>query len=99
MQDLIRWVSENKQVGEVLSFLKDGEICWSTVAIQKWEGVFKVYVGEVLESQMVAENYQREEALEFEFVEDAIEFVSNNTKATVGNMKPCKGQKIFNPKL
>jgi len=98
-KQLTQWISGNKQVGEVFSFEKDGELCWSSVAIQKWGNVFKVYVDEVLESQMDAENYLREEILVFDSIESAIEFVSTSTMTAPEKLSPCKGQKIFNPAL
>ena len=96
-QKLIQWISDNKQVGKVFSFSRDGELCWSSVAIQKWKGVIKVYVDEIMESQMDAENYLREEILEFNTIESAIYYIATTTMTTPEELTPCKGQKIFNP--
>lgn len=96
-EQLIGWILNNKQVGDTFSFEKDGELYWSSVAIQKWRDIFKVYVDEILDSQMAAENYFRDEILIFENIEEAIEFISTNTMSSPERLKPCKGQKIFNP--
>jgi len=98
-ENLIRWIAGNKQIGRVFSFERNGELCWSSVAMQKWGDVIKVYVDEILESQMDAENYLREEILEFDSIESAIEFVSKSTMTDPEQLSPCKGQKIFNPKF
>jgi tRNA threonylcarbamoyladenosine modification (KEOPS) complex Cgi121 subunit len=96
-QKLMRWLSSNKQIGESFSFNKEGEECFSSVAIQRWGDVYKVYVDEIMESQMACENYIRDEVLEFNSAEEAIEFVSIETMATLENLTPSKGQKIFDP--
>lgn len=98
-QNLTRWISGGKQIGKVFSFDRNGELCWSSVAIQKWGEVVKVYVDEILESQMDAEIYLREETLAFDSIESALEFVSNSTMAELEQLSPCKGQKIFNPEF
>ena len=98
-QKLARWVLENKQIGVVFSFEHHGAVYWSSVAIQKWQDVIKVYVDEILESQMHAENYSREEIAEHDSIESALEFVSTKTRAEPEMLFPCKGQKIFDPKL
>jgi len=98
-QNLIRWISGNKQIGSVFSFERNGELCWSSVAIQKWGNVIKVYVDEIFEFQIDAENYLREEIVEFDSIESAIEFISSSTMAESEQLLPCKGQKIFNPEF
>ena len=98
-QKLIQWISESKQVGKVFSYDRDGELCWSSVAIQKWKGVIKVYVDEIMESQMDAENYLREEIIVFDTIESAIDYISTTTMTAPEELTPCKGQKIFNPEF
>lgn len=97
IEKLREWILNNKQVGKVFSFEKNGELCWSSVAIQKHEDVIKVYVDEILESQMDAENYLREELINFVNVDDAINYVSKETMVEINDLFPCRGQKIFNP--
>ena len=94
---LSRWILKNKQVGVVFSYDRDGELTWSSVAIQKHGNVIKVYVDEILDSEMNSENYLREEVVNFNNIRDAISYVSSDTMASIDNLAPCKGQKIFNP--
>ena len=98
-EKLTNWLINNKQIGKTFSFEQNNELCWSSVGIQIWEGVVKVYVDEILESQMDAENYLREEILAFPDIDSALNYVADNTKAPVDELTPCKGQKIFNPKF
>jgi len=92
-------VLTNKQIGNVFSYEQDGELYWSSVAVQKWGNIIKVYVDEILESQMDTENYTRDEVLIFQNIDDAIDYIESNTKVSIDRMKPCKGQKIFNPEF
>jgi hypothetical protein len=98
-QQLEKWILNGKQIGKLFSYDREGEPCWSSVAIQKWKDVIKVYVDEILESQMDSENYLRDEIIEFNTVESAINYISNNTMASPKDLSPCKGQKIFNPEF
>jgi len=94
-----KWISEGRQLGIRFSFIRNGNLYWSSIGIQKWGGLLKVYVDEILESEMDAENYSREELLEFSNVDNALKFISENTIVNIENLKPCKGQKIFNPEF
>ncbi|TQF67862.1 hypothetical protein [Pseudoalteromonas luteoviolacea] len=96
-EKLISWLGANKQIGVVFDFDRVEGKYWSSVGVQKWNSVFKVYVDEILESEMDAENYAREEIVSFTSVEEAIDFVENDTNANLEQLAPCKGQKIFNP--
>ena len=96
---LKKWLSEGKQVGKVNSYELTGERYWTSVGIQKWGDVVKVYVDEILESEMDAENYLREEILEFTDVNSALAYIDKNTRVTLDEIAPCKGQKIFNPRF
>ena len=88
-----------KQVGTSFVYAINEEKHWSSVGIQKWEGSIKVYVDEIAESQMVAENFIREETRKFITVKEALVFVEQNTRAELKDLAPCKGQKVFNPKF
>jgi hypothetical protein len=92
-------IESGRQVGLTFEFLLSGERCWGAVAVQKWEGRYKVYVDEVLERNMSAEVYEREELRVFDTVEDAARYVDEHTRADFGALRPCKGQRIFNPAL
>lgn len=98
-EKITKWIVNNKQIGSAFSFNREGELFWSSVAIQKWDDTIKVYVDEILESKMHAEEYLREETLEFQNVTDAIEYICEHTMVDLDQLKPCKGQKIFNPKF
>jgi len=95
---LKNWISNNKQVGERFSYEKNGELCWSSVAIQQHEDKIVVFIDEIMESKMAAEEYLREEIIKFDNIDDALKYVSTSTRVCIDELKPCKGQKIFNVK-
>ncbi|MCG8710062.1 hypothetical protein JHU04_003341 [Brenneria sp. 4F2] len=97
--NLFNTINNGKQVGVRYSFLAGNEICWSSVGLQKWEGKYKVYVDEILESKMSSEEYLREEIVSFDSIESALEFIEDNTKVEISDLAACKGQRIFNPKF
>lgn len=97
--NLVDIIERGTQVGVRYSFSVDNEVCWSSVGLQKWEGKYKVFIDEILESKMLSEEYLREEIVSFDAVENALEFIKDNTKIEINDLIPCKGQRIFNPKF
>ncbi len=98
-EEVFRWVLAGKQVGVRASFELCGEVIWTSVGIQSWSERFRVYVDEIKESQMDAEEYSREEVRDFASVEEAAQYIDEHTRVTFEQLRPCKGQKIFNPGL
>ncbi|ASY80521.1 hypothetical protein BJK05_11170 [Pectobacterium polaris] len=98
-ENLLKSIENGTQLGKRFCFYINDELCWSSVGIQKWEKKYKVYVDEVLESKMNFEEYLREEIIEFDFLNDAICFINDNTRVNFNELTACKGQKIFNPKF
>ncbi|GBC63444.1 hypothetical protein DENIS_4438 [Desulfonema ishimotonii] len=99
MEKIIRWIEDGKQLGKVFSFEDSGKTFWSSVGIQKWRGSYKVYVDEIEEGKMVAEEYLTDEIKQFDMLSKALNFIDNNTKINAKDLRPCKGQKIFNPEF
>ena len=91
------WIQRGKQVGKSFAFVRDGESVWSSVAIQKWRGAYKVYIDEIRESQMASENYDKEVLVTFSTLREAASFVAENSKTEFVKLRPCKGQTLFNP--
>ena len=85
-----------KQLGTSFSFKIGDEIFWSSVGIQKWEDLFRVYFNEVAESTMTMDVYQKEVVADFTKLRDALRFIELNTQTNIAELKPVKGQKIFN---
>ena len=97
--NLLNIINNGTQVGARYSFLVENEVCWSSVGLQKWEGKYKVFIDEILESKMSSEEYLKEEIVSFDSAESALEFIKHNTKIEISALTPCKGQRIFNPKF
>lgn len=97
IDNLLIKIEKGFQVGCRFSFSRKEGLCWSSVGLQKWKSKYKVYVDEILESNMLSEEYMREEIIEFENLDDALKFIEENTNAKICDLATCKGQKIFNP--
>ncbi|MGG4143922.1 hypothetical protein ABEW34_12380 [Paenibacillus algorifonticola] len=91
------WLEEGKQLGINFSFENNGKKIWSSVAIQKWNNIYKAYIDEIEEDKMDSEEYRREEIHQFENLNDAFELINKTTLVNLNDLAPCKGQKIFNP--
>ena len=94
---IIQLIESGKQLGEVFSFIRDGHTIWSSIGIQKWQGIYKVYVDEIEEESMDAENYIRDENKKLNNLSDALKYINENTQINSSDIQPCKGQKVFNP--
>jgi len=97
LEKIKNWIENEKQLGKRFSFEKNGKKFWSSVGIQKWQECYKVYVDEIDEDKMSAEDYERDEIKKFNNLSDALKFIKNNTRIEINELNPCKGQKIFNP--
>ncbi len=92
-------VEAGKQVGAEIRFDLVGSPCWCTVAVQKWAGAYLVSVSEILERNMVAEEFERDEVREFASLDAASSYVDSETRARFDEMRPLKGQRAFRPEM
>jgi len=100
MENNVDRIKAGKQLGITFFFKnQNNEVIWSSVAVQKWKDMYKIYIDEILESKMNMEDYLLEITKEVDTIDDVIEFISLNSKTTFEFLKPCRGQKIFNPSL
>ena len=97
MSRVIDQIEKGKQIGKVFSLQKNGLTYWSSVGIQKHEGVYKVYIDMIEESKMSAEEYAREEFSRFMTANEALNYAVAESGLSEEEFTPCKGQKIFNP--
>ncbi|MBP9037178.1 MAG: hypothetical protein KBG38_05290 [Candidatus Cloacimonas sp.] len=94
---IIELIEKGKQLGNMFSFDRSGKTIWSSVGIQKWQDIYKVYVDEIEEENMEAEIYLRDEINYFDNARDALKYIDEKTETNSLELHPCKGQKIFNP--
>ncbi|MEL6865015.1 MAG: hypothetical protein AAFP19_11370 [Bacteroidota bacterium] len=99
LNQIFNRIERGKQQGKTYSFEQDGETIWSSVAIQKWEGRYKVYIDEIRASKMDAEEYQKELTVSFDTLKEAAAFIAAETRIEFHELSPCKGQTIFNPQF
>lgn len=100
MDDLQRvrgWVEAGKQVGKSFTFVRNGVSYWSSVAVQKWQDGYKLYVDEIEEERIQGEDYEREEVIYRISLAEIEDLVKGTTSLTIERLAPLKRQKIFNP--
>ena len=92
-------IENGKQIGFKHFFdEKDKRYCeW--VGLQKWNGIYKVYIGKIEENKMVAEEFERDEIREFQTLSEALDYIKANSSVSIEKMNVCKGQRIFNPEF
>ena|SRR5688572_5339319 len=95
----IQLVENGKQLGGSICKERDAETFYEDAGIQKWNGKFRVGVTKIAESDMDAENFEVDEVLEFNTINEAIEYLKEQSSVPVESMDICKGQKIFNPEI
>ena len=97
MERVLSMIKSGKQRGKRFSYEKNNKTYWSSVGMQKHDGFYKVYIDEIEESQMVAENYEKDDLVKFSEIEEARNYLEKETILKLADLKPCKGLKIFNP--
>lgn len=93
-----RWLEAGKQIGKKISFEKDAETYWLSIAVQKHRGVYKLYLEEIAESQMAAhEDYDTEVVITTNNLQEIPTLMASIITIKLEELAPLKGQKIFNP--
>ncbi len=90
------WIESGKQIGKSVSFTKNEEPYWQSVAIQKKQDSYYVYFFEVPESKMMLDEDAEEESLKsFSQLAEALDHLSKMTHIPLSDFEPFKGQKAF----
>lgn len=100
MDDLRRvrgWIEAGKQVGKSFTFVRNEVTYWSSVAVQKWQEGYKLYVDEIEEQYIQGEAYEREEIVFRTTLAEIEVLIQDTTSLTIEQLAPLKGQKLFNP--
>jgi ABC-type Zn uptake system ZnuABC Zn-binding protein ZnuA len=91
-------IETEKQIGYRKIISSPNGPLWTSIAIQKHNGYYKVYIDEILEKNMAKESYEKEDKKIFTDLNLALTYLKN-IGADIENLKPLKGQRIFNPNL
>ncbi|UOG75806.1 hypothetical protein MTX78_04220 [Hymenobacter tibetensis] len=91
------WLENGQQIGKAIYELKDQQLYHTSVAIQKWQDLYKVSVTEIAEANMVAEQFDFDEVSTFRSFDEVVVFFAHNSPVALLELKPLKGQKLFNP--
>jgi hypothetical protein len=99
INEIAKRLNRGQQLGKSFSYEKDGEIIWVSVGVQFWNKKFVAYVDEIEESKMTAEDFIREDFKKFDSLEGVKKFLIDETSIFFSDLRPLKGQKIFNPRI
>ena len=69
------------------------------VGIQKWQGVYKLYIDKIDESQPVDYDAENEEIIQVGDLDSLVRVIGMKSPFTIEELAPLKGQKIFNPQF
>ena len=96
MNSLTQAIEEGKQRGHS-KFEKIGDEQYlHQAAIQKVNSKYRAHVSKIREQDMACEHYEIYFTREFESLPHAVACIEDNSPINFSDLKPCKGQKIFN---
>jgi hypothetical protein len=98
-EKIISWIEAGKQVGCRGKLDTENDVLWLSITIQKHEEKYKTYSSEIYDSKIAMEEYLKEETKNFLTPQEALDHLRSESKLEVGELAPCKGQTIFNPKF
>ncbi|RFP65611.1 hypothetical protein D0N36_07900 [Hymenobacter lapidiphilus] len=103
MEELSRvknWLETGKQVGKTCSLIENEKTYWVSVAVQKWQGEYKLYVDKTEETRMGNfEDYETEQTAKTKHFEEIQQLLNGMCSVGLHELTPQKGQKIFNPEI
>ena len=95
-------ILKGKQIGYREKTEKDGIVFFHSVAVQKCNEKFKVFICKIKESQLaIFEDVESDvtKIIQFDTIEAVLSYFSDVLKIDIEKLRPLKGQKIFNPKF
>jgi hypothetical protein len=94
------WIEAGKQIGARTSFEEKGKTHWLSIAIQKWEGLYKLHFSKTAESRMRDLDYfDVEGTIRVACFDELAGLVSSLSPFKMNELAPLKGQKVFNPEF
>jgi hypothetical protein len=94
------WIEAGKQIGARISFEDKGDTYWLSIAVQKWEGLYKLHLSKTAESRMRDLDYfDVEGTIRVACFEELAGLISSLSPFKIDELAPLKGQKIFNPEF
>ena len=92
-------VERGKQIGSWFSFVKEDELFWATLALQKLGAEYLAHVAVISEQNMVSEKFEVYETKAFPTLALAIGHLQAHSPSpfAIGSLSTFKGQKGFSP--
>lgn len=98
IEQVSKSIESGRQVGKRFTFEdENGQRCWSSVAVQKWKGLYIVVIDEIPEEEMGGMVYTKDIYVKLNSLDEVISFVKGNSHTELNELGPLKGRKIFDP--
>jgi len=97
--NIIEKIESGTQVGMNTITIVDNEKIYYSLAVQKWNGVYKIFTRKIAENKMAAyEDYEEEaeKIIVVDKIDDVLDYLTNMLEADINDLHPLKGQRIFN---
>jgi len=98
--NILEKIENGTQVGVNTITIIDNERIHYALAVQKWDGVYKIFTRKIEESKMAAYEDYEEEAEKIVVVDtigDVVDYLENVLEVDINDLHPLRGQRIFNP--
>ena len=98
--NIIEKIESGTQVGMNTITIVDNEKIYYSLAVQKWDGVYKIFTRKIAENKMAAYEDYEEEAEKIVVVDtigDVVDYLENVLEVDINDLHPLRGQRIFNP--
>lgn len=99
LEEIIRRIESGQQLGKERLSKKGASEMWLSVGTQKWEGMYKVFIREIPETELPFGEFTRYVIKSFEKLNLAQTFLEESSSFKLEELRPFKGQLIFNPEF
>lgn len=93
---MLKKIEAGKQLGISKRIKKNNKLYWYSYAIQKKKDIYFVYECEIAEDKMAIEEYEYEYISKYSSMEEVENNFSEKYDIKFSDIKPLKGQHIFN---
>lgn len=96
-------ILKGKQIGYREDREKDNIKVYYAIAVQKWEGKFKIFIREIEQDKLDMFAYEEdledeiEKIIQLDTIEEVLNYFNEVLHMDIELLHPLKGQKIFDP--
>lgn len=92
-------IEAGKQLGFSKEIERDGKLLWYEYAVQKVKDVYFVYECEIAEEKIAMDEYEYENVYKYSSFDEVEKNFTGKYGVNFSDIKPLKGQYLFNPDL